>query len=134
MPYLLNGFVIFPYVLFILATLSASKETISEKDKKIKQLTSQLNKYEDLIKNLTVDTRNYHKSLQKAADDVDKISERLKVSLGMCNIASLLGKTKLLKTRFLTKVAGNLSLLRTSKKKKRKKIQTNRIVNEEHLP
>ena len=87
MPYLLNGFVIFPYVLFILATLSASKETISEKDKKIKQLTSQLNKYEDLIKNLTVDTRNYHKSLQKAADDVDKISERLKVSLGMCNIA-----------------------------------------------
>ena len=88
MPYLLNGFVIFPYVLFILATLSASKETISEKDKKIKQLTSQLNKYEDLIKNLTVDTRNYHKSLQKAADDVDKISERLKVSLGMCNIAS----------------------------------------------
>ena len=87
MPYLLNGFVIFPNVLFILATLSASKETISEKDKKIKQLTSQLNKYEDLIKNLTVDTRNYHKSLQKAADDVDKISERLKVSLGMCNIA-----------------------------------------------
>ena len=87
MPYLLNGFVIFSYVLFILATLSASKETISEKDKKIKQLTSQLNKYEDLIKNLTVDTRNYHKSLQKAADDVDKISERLKVSLGMCNIA-----------------------------------------------
>ena len=87
MPYLLNGFVIFPYVLFILATLSASKETISEKDKKIKQLTSQLNKYEDLIKNLTVDTRNYHKSLQKAADDVDKISERLEVSLGMCNIA-----------------------------------------------
>ena len=87
MPYLLNGFVIFPYVLFILATLSVSKETISEKDKKIKQLTSQLNKYEDLIKNLTVDTRNYHKSLQKAADDVDKISERLKVSLGMCNIA-----------------------------------------------
>ena len=87
MPYLLNGFVIFPYFLFILATLSASKETISEKDKKIKQLTSQLNKYEDLIKNLTVDTRNYHKSLQKAADDVDKISERLKVTLGMCNIA-----------------------------------------------
>ena len=87
MPYLLNGFVIFPYVLFILATLSASKETISEKDKKIKQLTSQLNKYEDLIKNLTVDTRNYHKSLQKAANDVDKISERLKVSLGMCNLA-----------------------------------------------
>ena len=87
MPYLLNGFVIFPYVLFILATLSASKETISEKDKKIKQLTSQLNKYEDLIKNLTVDTRNYHKSLQKAANDVDKISERLEVSLGMCNIA-----------------------------------------------
>ena len=87
MPYLLNGFVIFPNVLFILATLSASKETISEKDKKIKQLTSQLNKYEDLIKNLTVDTRNYHKSLQKAAGDVDKISERLKVSLGMCNIA-----------------------------------------------
>ena len=87
MPYLLNGFVIFPNVLFILATLSASKETISEKDKKIKQLTSQLNKYEDLIKNLTVDTRNYHKSLQKAADDVDKISERLEVSLGMCNIA-----------------------------------------------
>ena len=86
MPYLLNGFVIFPF-LFILATLSASKETISEKDKKIKQLTSQLNKYEDLIKNLTVDTRNYHKSLQKAADDVDKISERLEVSLGMCNIA-----------------------------------------------
>ena len=86
MPYLLNGFVIFPF-LFILATLSASKETISEKDKKIKQLTSQQNKYEDLIKNLTVDTRNYHKSLQKAADDVDKISERLKVSLGMCNIA-----------------------------------------------
>ena len=86
MPYLLNGFVIFPF-LFILATLSASKETISEKDKKIKQLTSQLNKYEDLIKNLTVDTRNYHKSLQKAADDADKISERLKVSLGMCNIA-----------------------------------------------
>ena len=87
MPYLLNGFVIFPNVLFILATLSASKETISEKDKKIKQLTSQLNKYEDLIKNLTVDTRNYHKSLQKAANDVDKISERLKVSLGMCNLA-----------------------------------------------
>ena len=87
MPYLLNGFVIFPYFLFILATLSASKETISEKDQKIQQLTSQLNKYEDLIKNLTVDTRNYHKSLQKAADDVDKISERLKVTLGMCNIA-----------------------------------------------
>ena len=87
MSYLLNGFVIFPYVLFISATLSASKETISEKDKKMKQLTSRLNKYEDLIKNLTVDTRNYHKSLQKAADDVDKISERLKVSLGMCNIA-----------------------------------------------
>ena len=87
MPYLLNGFVIFPYFLFILATLSASKETISEKDQKIQQLTSQLNKYEDLIKNLTVDTRNYHKSLQKAADDVDKISERLEVSLGMCNIA-----------------------------------------------
>ena len=87
MSYLLNGFVIFPYVLFISATLSASKETISEKDKKMKQLTSRLNKYEDLIKNLTVDTRNYHKSLQKAADDVDKISERLEVSLGMCNIA-----------------------------------------------
>ena len=87
MPYLLNGFVIFPYFLFILATLSASKETISEKDQKIQQLTSQLNKYEDLLKKLTVDTRNYHKSLQKAADDVDKISERLEVSLGMCNIA-----------------------------------------------
>ena len=87
MSCLLNGSVIFPYVLFISATLSASKETISEKDKKMKQLTSRLNKYEDLIKNLTVDTRNYHKSLQKAADDVDKISERLKVSLGMCNIA-----------------------------------------------
>ena len=53
----------------------------------MKQLTSQLNRYEDLIKNLTVDTRNYHKSLQKVADDVDKINERLKVSLGMCNIA-----------------------------------------------
>nr|XP_058941291.1 centromere protein F-like [Pocillopora verrucosa] len=63
------------------ATLSASKETISEKDQKIKQLTSQLNKYEDLLKKLTVDTRNYHKSLQKAANDVDKISERLEVSL-----------------------------------------------------
>ena len=87
MPYLLNGFVIFPNVLFILVTLSASKETISEKDQKIQQLTSQLNKYEDLLKKLTVDTRNYHKSLQKAADDVDKISERLEVSLGMCNIA-----------------------------------------------
>ena len=87
MSYLLNGVVIFPYFLFISATLSVSKETISEKDQKIQQLTSQLNKYEDLLKNLTVDTRNYHKSLQKAADDVDKISERLKVSLGMCNIA-----------------------------------------------
>ena len=87
MSYLLNGVVIFPYFLFISATLSVSKETISEKDQKIQQLTSQLNKYEDLIKNLTVDTRNYHKSLQKAADDVDKISERLEVSLGMCNIA-----------------------------------------------
>ena len=87
MSYLLNGVVIFPYFLFISATLSISKETISEKDKKIQQLTSQLNKYEDLLKKLTVDTRNYHKSLQKAADDVDKISERLKVSLGMCNIA-----------------------------------------------
>ena len=86
MPYLLNGFVIFPFF-FILATLSASKEIISEKDQKIKQLTCQLNRYEDLIKNLTVDTRNYHKSLQKVADDVDKINERLKVSLGMCNIA-----------------------------------------------
>nr|XP_058950458.1 chromosome partition protein Smc-like [Pocillopora verrucosa] len=63
------------------ATLSVSKETISEKDQKIKQLTSQLNKYEDLIKNLTVDMRNYHKSLQKAANDVDKMSERLEVSL-----------------------------------------------------
>ena len=87
MSYLLNGVVIFPYFLFISATLSVSKETISEKDQKIKQLTSQLNKYEDLLKKLTVDTRNYHKSLQKAADDVDKISERLEVSLGMCNIA-----------------------------------------------
>ena len=87
MSYLLSGVVIFLYFLFISATLSASKETISEKDQKIQQLTSQLNKYEDLIKNLTVDTRNYHKSLQKAADDVDKISERLEVSLGMCNIA-----------------------------------------------
>ena len=87
MSYLLNGVVIFPYFLFISATLSASKETISEKDQKIQQLTSQLNKYEDLLKKLTVDTRNYHKSLQKAADDVDKISERLEVSLGMCNIA-----------------------------------------------
>ena len=87
MSYLLSGVVIFLYFLFISATLSASKETISEKDQKIKQLTSQLNKYEDLIKNLTVDMRNYHKSLQKAADDVDKISERLEVSLGMCNIA-----------------------------------------------
>ena len=87
MSYLLNGVVIFPYFLFISATLSASKETISEKDQKIKQLTSQLNKYEDLLKKLTVDTRNYHKSLQKAADDVDKMSERLEVSLGMCNIA-----------------------------------------------
>ena len=87
MSYLLNGVVIFPYFLFISATLSASKETISEKDQKIQQLTSQLNKYEDLLKKLTVDTRNYHKSLQKAADDVDKISERLDVSLGMCNIA-----------------------------------------------
>ncbi|CAH3033270.1 unnamed protein product [Pocillopora meandrina] len=65
------------------ATLSASKETISEKDQKIQRLTSQLNKYEDLLKKLTVDTRNYHKSLQKAADDVDKISERLEVSLGI---------------------------------------------------
>ena len=62
-------------------------ETISEKDKKIKQLTFQLNRYEDLIKNLTVDTRNYHKSLHKVANHVDKISERLEVSLGMCNIA-----------------------------------------------
>ena len=87
MSYLLNGVVIFPYFLFISATLSVSKETISEKDQKIQQLTSQLNKYEDLLKKLTVDTRNYHKSLQKAADDVDKISERLEVSLGMCNIA-----------------------------------------------
>ena len=87
MSYLLNGVVIFPYFLFISATLSASKETISEKDQKIQHLTSQLNKYEDLLKKLTVDTRNYHKSLQKAADDVDKISERLEVSLGMCNIA-----------------------------------------------
>ena len=87
MSCLLNGVVIFPYFLFISATLSVSKETISEKDQKIQQLTSQLNKYEDLIKKLTVDTRNYHKSLQKAADDVDKISERLEVSLGMCNIA-----------------------------------------------
>ena len=87
MSYLLNGIVIFPYFLFISATLSVSKETISEKDQKIKQLTSQLNRYEDLLKKLTVDTRNYHKSLQKAADDVDKISERLEVSLGMCNIA-----------------------------------------------
>ena len=87
MSYLLNGVVIFPYFLFISATLSASKETISEKDQKIQQLTSLLNKYEDLLKKLTVDTRNYHKSLQKAADDVDKISERLEVSLGMCNIA-----------------------------------------------
>ena len=87
MSCLLNGIVIFPYFLFISATLSASKETISEKDQKIQQLTSQLNKYEDLLKKLTVDTRNYHKSLQKAADDVDKISERLEVSLGMCNIA-----------------------------------------------
>ena len=87
MSYLLNGVVIFPYFLFISATLSISKETISEKDQKIQHLTSQLNKYEDLLKKLTVDTRNYHKSLQKAADDVDKISERLEVSLGMCNIA-----------------------------------------------
>ena len=87
MSYLLSGVVIFPYFLFISATLSVSKETISEKDQKIQQLTSQLNKYEDLLKKLTVDTRNYHKSLQKAADDVDKISERLEVSLGMCNIA-----------------------------------------------
>ena len=87
MSCLLNGIVIFPYFLFISATLSVSKETISEKDQKIQQLTSQLNKYEDLLKKLTVDTRNYHKSLQKAADDVDKISERLEVSLGMCNIA-----------------------------------------------
>ena len=87
MSYLLNGVVIFPYFLFISATLSVSKETISGKDQKIQQLTSQLNKYEDLLKKLTVDTRNYHKSLQKAADDVDKISERLEVSLGMCNIA-----------------------------------------------
>ena len=87
MSYLLSGVVIFPYFLFISATLSVSKETISVKDQKIKQLTSQLNKYEDLLKKLTVDTRNYHKSLQKAADDVDKISERLEVSLGMCNIA-----------------------------------------------
>ena len=87
MSYLLNGVVIFPYFLFISATLSVSKETISEKDQKIQQLTSQLNKYEDLLKKLTVDTRNYHKSLQKAADDVDKISARLEVSLGMCNIA-----------------------------------------------
>ena len=87
MSYLLNGVVIFPYFLFISATLSVSKETISEKDQKIQQLTSQLNRYEDLLKKLTVDTRNYHKSLQKAADDVDKISERLEVSLGMCNIA-----------------------------------------------
>ena len=87
MSYLLSGVVIFPYFLFISATLSVSKETISVKDQKIKQLTSQLNKYEDLLKKLTVDTRNYHKSLQKAADDVDKISERLEVSLGMYNIA-----------------------------------------------
>ena len=87
MSYLLNGVVIFPYFLFISATLSISKDTISEKDQKIQHLTSQLNKYEDLLKKLTVDTRNYHKSLQKAADDVDKISERLEVSLGMCNIA-----------------------------------------------
>ena len=87
MSCVLNGIVIFPYFLFISATLSVSKETISEKDQKIQQLTSQLNKYEDLLKKLTVDTRNYHKSLQKAADDVDKISERLEVSLGMCNIA-----------------------------------------------
>ena len=87
MSYLLNGVVIFPFFLFISATLSVSKETISEKDQKIQQLTSQLNRYEDLLKKLTVDTRNYHKSLQKAADDVDKISERLEVSLGMCNIA-----------------------------------------------
>ena len=86
MPYLLNGFVIFPFF-FILATLSASKEIISEKDQKIKQLTCQLNRYEDLIKNLTVDTRNYAKSLHKVANDVDKMSERLEVSLGMCNIA-----------------------------------------------
>ena len=87
MSCLLNGIVIFPYFLFISATLSASKETISEKDKKIKQLTSQLNRYEDLIKNLTVDTQNYHKSLHKVANDVDKMSERLEISLGMCNIA-----------------------------------------------
>ena len=62
-------------------------ETISEKDKKIKQLTFQLNRYEDLIKKLTVDTRNYDKSLHKVTNDVDKMSERLEVSLGMCNIA-----------------------------------------------
>ena len=68
-------------------TLSASEETISEKDQKIKQLTSQQNTYKDLIKKLTIDTSNSHKSLQKAADEVDKISKRLEVSLGMCNIA-----------------------------------------------
>ena len=48
---------------------------------------SQRDTYKDLIKNLTIDTRHFHKSLQKAADDVDKISVRLEVSLGMCNIA-----------------------------------------------
>lgn len=59
------------------ATLSASKETISEKEQKIKQLTSQKETYKNVIKSMTADIRHYNKQLQRAGDDVDKIKERL---------------------------------------------------------
>ncbi|PFX34495.1 hypothetical protein AWC38_SpisGene576 [Stylophora pistillata] len=59
------------------ATLSASKETISEKEQKIKQLTSQKETYKNVIKSMTADIRHYNKQLQRAGNDVDKIKERL---------------------------------------------------------
>ncbi|XP_022784274.1 daple-like protein [Stylophora pistillata] len=59
------------------ATLSVSKETISEKEEKIKQLTSQKETYKNVVKTMTADIRHYNKQLQRATDDVDKIREKL---------------------------------------------------------
>ena len=56
----------------ISATVSASKETIREKEQKNKLLTSRETHIKISFKNLTIDTRHSHKRLQKTAEEVEK--------------------------------------------------------------
>ena len=98
-PYLLHGIVIFPYFFPFQRFFLHQRRQSVRKNKKSNSLlllrflmrslcvSLRETRIKIWLKNLTIDTRHFHKSLQKAADDVDKISVRLEVSLGMCNIA-----------------------------------------------